>query len=77
MSHLPKSVAAMSVRAGGVEPRNVVVPVAYGVAALGGAFAMYAEFLRALDDQMVSVIFTLILALWALVVVSASPANRR
>lgn len=77
MSHLPKSVAAMSARAGGVEPRKVIGPVAYGVAVLVGAFAIYSEFLRALDDQVVSVIFTLILALWALVVVSASPANRR
>lgn len=77
MSHLPKSVAVMSARAGGVEPRNVIGPVAYGVAALAGAFAIYSEFLWALDDQVVSVIFTLILALWVLGVIGAPPANRR
>jgi hypothetical protein len=77
MSHLSKSVAAMSSRAGGVEPRNVVGSVVYGGAALGGAFAIYAEFLRSIDDQVVSVIFTLILMLWVLVVIGAQPANRR
>ncbi len=77
MGHLPKFAAAISSRAGGVEPRNVVGPVAYGAAVLVGAFAIYSGFLRVLDDQVVSVIFTLILALWALIVVSASPANRR
>ena len=49
----------------------------YGGAALGGAFAIYAEFLRSIDDQVVSVIFTLILMLWVLVVIGAPPANRR
>lgn len=77
MSHLPKTVATMSARAGGVEPRTVVGRVAYGAAVLVGAFAIYSGFLRVLDDEVVSLIFTLILALWVLVVIGASPANRR
>jgi hypothetical protein len=51
--------------------------VAYGAAVMVGAFAIYSGFLRVLDDEVVSLIFTLILALWVLVVIGASPANRR
>ncbi len=59
-----------------VEPNHVVGPVAYGAAALIGAIALYDEFLYVFDDLLVSIILTLIVALWLLVLSSAAPANR-
>lgn len=69
--------AATLSRAGVVEPKHVVGPVAYGAAASLGAIALCDEFIYVFDDLLVSVILTLIVALWLLVVSSAAPGNRR